>query len=140
MLMANQQRLFPNYNSPNMQAKSTISVAMCTFNGGKYLTAQLHSLLKQEILPQELVVGDDGSTDNTIDLLNKFSNIAPFPVYITQNTRTLGWQNNFLSTASRCSGDWVAFCDQDDIWLPNKLSDVQQAISISASEVCLYLQ
>jgi glycosyltransferase involved in cell wall biosynthesis len=123
-----------------MQINSSISIAMCTFNGSKFLNEQLHSLLKQEIQPKELVVGDDGSTDNTIDLLTKFSLIAPFPVHITQNAHKLGFQENFLSTASRCEGDWVAFCDQDDIWLPNKLADVHQAIMRSSDDVCLYLQ
>jgi glycosyltransferase involved in cell wall biosynthesis len=123
----------------NMEGTS-ISIAMCTFNGGKYLNEQLQSLLKQEVQPKELVVGDDGSTDDTIDLLTKFSRIAPFPVYIVQNTHTLGFQDNFLSTASRCRGDWIAFCDQDDVWLPNKLADVHRAIPISPKDVCLYLQ
>ena len=102
----------------------TVSVAMATFNGEKYLLPQLESLAKQSKLPFELVVCDDGSTDNTVQLLNDFAKSAPFPVRIFQNHEPLGFADNFLKCAHMCDGDWTAFCDQDDFWLPCKLQDV----------------
>ncbi len=98
-----------------------ISIAMATFNGEKYLREQLNSLAAQTLLPNELVVTDDGSTDSTIFIIQEFSRYSPFPVRLFVNTNRLGFADNFLKAAKLCDGDWIAFCDQDDFWLPNKL-------------------
>lgn len=105
-----------------------ISVAMCTYNGAKYLRRQLESLATQSLSPLELQVGDDRSTDDTVAILKDFSRHAPFPVSITLNEKSLGYGNNFIRTASRCHGQWIAFCDQDDIWLPQKLERCAEII------------
>ena len=102
--------------------KTAISVAMATYNGGRFLQEQLGSLARQTLLPFELVVCDDGSTDGTLDLLLRFQAGAPFPVRIHSNETRLGAGFNFLSALGRCTGDLVAFCDQDDIWKEQKLS------------------
>lgn len=107
----------------------TISVALATFNGERYLEEQLESLAQQTFLPAELVVGDDASTDSTLQILECFAARAPFPVSISRNPQSLGYRKNFLQTAARCSGDWIAFCDQDDIWLPGKLEQCARAIA-----------
>lgn len=99
----------------------TISVAMCTYNGSRYLTAQLSSLLRQLRPPDEVVICDDGSTDNTAALLLEFSQTAPFPVKLFRNERNLGYSRNFAQAISCCTGDIVALSDQDDIWYPQKL-------------------
>lgn len=109
-------------------SRITISIAMATYNGEKYISEQLHSLAKQSHLPMELVVGDDGSTDATVDIVKDFRRRAPFPVHIHRNEVNLGYARNFLTTAKRCQGDWIAFCDQDDVWLPNKLAESALAI------------
>jgi glycosyltransferase involved in cell wall biosynthesis len=98
-----------------------LSVALCTFNGAKYLQAQLDSLAAQASLPCELHVGDDGSTDDTLPILQEFRAIAPFPVQITVNEHRLGFAENFIRTAQRCAGEWIAFCDQDDVWEARKV-------------------
>ena len=100
----------------------TVSVAMATYNGERFLQEQLDSLAAQTHLPCELVVGDDGSTDGTLDILERFARTAPFPVHIQRNSVNLGYGENFLQTASRCTGEWIAFCDQDDVWKPTKLA------------------
>jgi glycosyltransferase involved in cell wall biosynthesis len=110
-----------------------ISIAMATYNGEKYLQEQLDSLAAQTYPPCELVVGDDGSSDGTVAILEEFSRRAPFPVHINRNPKTLGFGDNFLQTASACSGDWISFCDQDDVWLPKKLEKCAQAICRSPS-------
>jgi glycosyltransferase involved in cell wall biosynthesis len=110
-----------------------VSIAMATYNGERFLQEQLDSLAAQTLLPLELVVGDDGSTDGTLEILERFARRAPFPVHIQKNAPTLGYGENFLSTASRCSGEWIAFCDQDDVWLPHKLEKHSLAIALAPS-------
>lgn len=100
---------------------------MATFNGSQFLEEQLESIANQTKRPAELVVTDDGSTDGTLKILRSFKKTAPFPVYIHQNEKNLGFADNFLQAASLCSEEWISFCDQDDIWLPNKLADAEVA-------------
>ena len=107
---------------------TNISVAMATYNGEKYIAEQLQSLADQSHLPFELVIGDDGSSDSTLDIIKDFRAHAPFSVHIHQNETNLGFARNFLATAKRCKGDWIAFCDQDDFWLPGKLAKTVDAI------------
>ena len=99
----------------------SVSVALATYNGGDYLAAQLASLACQSYLPGELVVSDDGSTDDTLALVEQFEKVAPFPVRVLPPHGRLGFSDNFLHTAEHCHGDYIAFCDQDDEWLPTKL-------------------
>ncbi|PSR34385.1 MAG: hypothetical protein C7B46_05570 [Sulfobacillus benefaciens] len=98
-----------------------MSIAMATYNGARYLSEQLKSLVSQDLLPCELVVCDDGSTDDTVALLHEFKRSAPFPVHIHQNPIRLGYVDNFLKAASLCQGDYISFCDQDDVWHETKL-------------------
>jgi len=104
---------------------------MATFNGEKYLREQLVSFAKQTILPLELVVCDDCSTDSTASIINNFAVYAPFPVRFYRNDVNLGFADNFFKAAKLCTGEWIAFSDQDDIWLPNKLAIVQRAVENS---------
>ena len=106
-----------------------ISVALTTYNGGRFLVEQLDSLQSQQRPPDELQVGDDGSTDDTFDILDRFAARASFPVTVTRNPERLGYADNFLRTATRCTGDWIAFCDQDDVWHPDKLSRLQAIVT-----------
>ena len=88
--------------------RMTISVAMATFNGGRYLREQLDSIRRQSLLPMELVVCDDGSSDDTMDILRRFASDAPFKVVIDAHGRRLGFTPNFLRAIARCTGDIVA--------------------------------
>ena len=101
--------------------RPSVSVAMATYNGARFLVEQLDSLVRQTMLPDELVVSDDGSTDDTLTLLRTFAAIAPFPVHILDKDQRLGFADNFLFAVEQCRGDLVALCDQDDVWLPAKL-------------------
>jgi glycosyltransferase involved in cell wall biosynthesis len=98
-----------------------VSVALATFNGARYLPEQLRSLALQTRLPFELVARDDGSSDETVQLLEQFAREAPFTVRIVENERRLGYADNFLAAAALCTGELVAFCDQDDFWIETKL-------------------
>jgi glycosyltransferase involved in cell wall biosynthesis len=103
-----------------------ISIAMATYNGATYLLDQLDSLAAQTLLPYELVVTDDGSTDATLEILDAFARRALFPVHIHHNPERVGYRDNFLKAARLCTGDLIAFCDQDDYWLPEKLETVSK--------------
>lgn len=98
-----------------------VSIAMCTYNGEKYLREQLQSIAVQTLLPHQLVVCDDGSTDRTVQILEDFAKTAPFQVCIFRNTANLGYTKNFEKAINLCDGDLIALSDQDDIWYPHKL-------------------
>ena len=106
---------------------TTISIAMATYNGGRFIRQQLDSFARQILLPSELIVCDDGSTDSTVSIINTFSLSAPFPVVIVHNSARLGYTANFLQAAQICQGELIAFSDQDDEWLPQKLARILQA-------------
>jgi glycosyltransferase involved in cell wall biosynthesis len=121
----------------NVIKKMQISIAMATYNGEAYIREQLDSLANQTLLPKELIVCDDGSVDQTLEIVEQWSKTAaPFPVYIFRNKKRLGFADNFLQAASRCTGDLIAFCDQDDVWLSEKL---QYCLALFANEPELML-
>ena len=98
-----------------------ISVAMCTYNGCRYLEEQLRSIRQQTYLPCELVICDDGSTDGTEQIVERFRSAVPFPVTLHCNPHNLGSTRNFEQAIQLCSGDLIALCDQDDVWSADKL-------------------
>ncbi|WP_295695548.1 glycosyltransferase family 2 protein [Lapillicoccus sp.] len=108
-----------------------VSIAMATYNGARFLPEQLESLRCQQHVPVELVVNDDGSTDETAEIVLQFARTAPFAVSFERNPVRLGFADNFLLAAARCRGDVVAFCDQDDVWHPTKLA---RAVAVLALE------
>ena len=105
-----------------MSAPITISIALCTCNGERFLGEQLASLASQSFRPSELVVCDDASDDDTCELLENFARSAPFPVRLYRNPKRLGIGQNFEQVISLCTGSVIALCDQDDFWLPEKLA------------------
>lgn len=105
-----------------------ISIAMATYNGASYLEQQLNSLLEQKMHPYELVVCDDCSTDDTPNLLECFKERCHFPVRVYKNPERLRHERNFIKAAMLCEGDWIAFSDQDDYWMPEKLERVAEII------------
>lgn len=120
-------------SSPSSEAiagtiTDTISVALCTYNGEKFLHEQLASLEAQERRPDELVVCDDRSTDKTVKLLGSFARTAPFPVRIHVNPINLGSTMNFDRAMRLCAGSLIAFCDQDDIWRSTRLAACARAL------------
>src|ERR1017187_9422113 len=98
-----------------------ISVAMCVYNGSRYLPKQLGSITSQTVRPIELIVYDDASTDETASTIKRFSRSAPFEVRLFQNSHTLGPAKNFEQAIRACNGDVICLADQDDIWRPNKI-------------------
>ena len=97
-----------------------ISIALATYNGSKYLREQLDSILAQSMDDFEVVACDDCSTDETPQILEEYaSKDSRFKVFSNKNN--LGFKKNFEHILSLCKGEFIAFCDQDDIWEPNHL-------------------
>lgn len=103
-----------------------ISVAMCTYNGARYLPEQLESFLRQQRAPDEVVICDDVSTDDTPNLLEDFVRAAPFEVRLHRNSANLGYSRNFMKAVALCTGDIIALSDQDDVWYPHKLFRMEE--------------
>jgi glycosyltransferase involved in cell wall biosynthesis len=115
----------PNTLHRSAAKRLGISVALCTYNGERYLQHQLESIATQTLPPDELVLCDDGSTDATLSIARHFAHSTPFPVRVIQNPKNLGYSLNFTQAVELCSHPIVALCDQDDIWLPHKLARIE---------------
>jgi hypothetical protein len=107
---------------------ASVSVALCTYNGAAYIDEQLKSILDQTLLPSEIVVSDDGSTDGTPDrvaeIIEDWRTSHPgetLSVRILRNPAPLGVTANFEQALAACAGDLVALSDQDDSWSAGKL-------------------
>lgn len=118
--------------------KAAVSVVIATFNGARFIEEQLESLGAQTYTPHELIVSDDGSTDDTLALVARFRQRAPFPVVAYRNESRLGYGGNFLSAAKKASGDYIAFCDQDDVWFPNKLQRAMEVLEAERAELLVH--
>lgn len=104
-----------------------ISIAMATYNGAQYIQAQLLSFIDQTRQPDELVISDDCSTDDTASIVREFSKTAPFKVEFYRNERNLGYCGNFNAALMRATGDIVFLSDQDDVWFPEKVEYIAAA-------------
>lgn len=104
---------------------------MCCCNGAAYLDTQLQSLARQTRRPDELVVCDDHSEDETCELVVRFARHAPFPVRLVINPLRLGVTRNFSQAISLCQGEFIALCDQDDRWHATKLQYLEDALAVS---------
>lgn len=106
-----------------------VSVALATYNGERFIGEQLESLAGQTRRPDELVVSDDGSADRTVGHVRNFAERAPFPVRILDVDRNRGALGNFDRVIAACRGDIVFPCDQDDVWLPGKIAEMNEALA-----------
>ncbi len=110
---------------------SKISIALCAYNGGKFLPAQLESYLAQTRPPDELIVSDDCSTDETARLVEEFASRAAFPVRFHRNETNLGSTKNFERAITLCTGDLIFLSDQDDVWLPAKIARIEAEFDVN---------
>lgn len=118
----------------------TISVVMTTYNGEKYIIEQLQSILDQTRRPDQVVICDDGSIDNTISLISNFiykNRLENW--YVEQNSSNLGWRRNFFNATSKATGDIIFFSDQDDIWYSDKI-EIMANLMIQKQMSCLYAE
>lgn len=105
----------------------TVSVALCTHNGSAFVAEQVRSILTQTRLPREIVLSDDASSDDTVDIVRheidafNAGRAEPIALVIRRNQPALGVTKNFEQAISLCTSDLVALCDQDDVWVPEKV-------------------
>jgi glycosyltransferase involved in cell wall biosynthesis len=101
-----------------------ISVALTTYNGQKYIMEQLQSICNQSIKPDEIIIYDDCSNDNTIEIITNFilNNNINIKLYINQNN--IGFTQNFAKAIASCNGDLIFIADQDDVWFNNKIEKI----------------
>lgn len=111
----------------------TISVAVATYNGSRFLREQLDSLFRQTRLPDEVIVSDDGSTDDTLTILEEYH--QKYGLIYSVNDGAHGVNANFYRAIGLCTGDYIQICDQDDIWLENKLEIHEQQLSQMPTDV-----
>lgn len=110
--------------------RSTVSVVMATCNGARFLRQQLDSIAAQSMLPQELIVGDDLSTDASVKIVQEFARQNPrIDVRLETNTHRLGSTANFEAAVRRCRGDIIIFSDQDDQWLPQRIERLTSVLT-----------
>jgi glycosyltransferase involved in cell wall biosynthesis len=106
-----------------------LSVALCTWNGEKYLRGQLDSIASQTRLPDELLIQDDGSTDRSVPIAEEFAAGADFPVEVRRNQRNVGYIRNFQRVIRRAGGEVIVLADQDDLWHPERLERIDSAFA-----------
>ena len=106
---------------------------MCTYNGAEFLPAQWESLLAQSRKPDEIVVCDDGSSDQTRNLIEQLASQASIPVTVRFNEQNLGSVKNFEQAIGICTGEIIALSDQDDVWRSDKLQLIEDAFKNSPS-------
>lgn len=104
-----------------------VSIAMATYNGEKYIEEQLDSIFAQTYKNIEVIVCDDQSLDKTVQILEKYK--TKYGLEYTINSQRLGSVKNFEQTLLKCSGKYIAFADQDDIWHPEKLTNLVDVIA-----------
>lgn len=110
---------------------------MATYNGAKYLQQQLDSFVGQTRLPDELIVSDDCSTDQTVEIIQRFAKVAPFDVILNRNEENFGYAGNFNRALMNTTGDLVFLSDQDDVWFPEKIQRVAQVAEKSNALVIM---
>ncbi|MFB6186145.1 MAG: glycosyltransferase [Halobacteriaceae archaeon] len=94
---------------------------MPTYNGAEFLESQINSILSQTIVPDEIIIVDDGSDDGTLELLSNFQNNHPNIINHFQNSSNIGVSGNFNKAIRYTTGDLIFLSDQDDIWEPEKI-------------------
>lgn len=116
-----------NFRLP--RASVGLSVVMCTYNGQRWLPSMLDSLAAQELPPDELIISDDASSDQTVAILEAFAARAPFDVHIVANPDRVGSTANFARALEGCRGQLIALADQDDVWYPCKLRRLREELA-----------
>ncbi len=97
------------------------SVVVCTYNGERYLKEQLDSLLIQTYRPLEIIISDDGSSDSTRQIIEKFRSAHAGLVKVLENKAALDLNLNFMNAFKHASGEYIFPCDQDDVWKEDKV-------------------
>ncbi len=107
-----------------------ISVVLASYNGAEFIIEQLDSIREQTMKPDEVIIADDFSTDGTFEICRKYigdNNLKGWIVY--RNSENMGVSQNFREALMKSTGDYIFTCDQDDIWIPDKISAMSTAMN-----------
>jgi glycosyltransferase involved in cell wall biosynthesis len=112
-----------------------VDILLSTCNGEKYLSQQLESILKQDHTDWRLIIRDDGSTDSTVGIIDKFSGDNPNRVSIIKDNKgNIGYNASFMELYKCSTADYIMLCDQDDFWYPDKISSLLSALQKTERE------
>lgn len=112
-----------------------ISICIATYNGGPYIQQQLSSILEQLSPADEVIISDDGSTDDTLSVIQQMAQQSACPIRLFHNTGEHGYVANFEHALRQAQGEYIFLADQDDVWLPGKVEVMMQALKQGASLV-----
>ena len=118
------------HNIHYLHSKLSISVALCTHNGARFIHDQIQSICRQSLLPDQMVVSDDASDDECVVLIEaaignwQRQSCTPLPLKTLRNAVPLKVTKNFEQAVTACTGDLIALCDQDDIWHVDRLARI----------------
>jgi glycosyltransferase involved in cell wall biosynthesis len=110
-----------------MKDEPLVSIALCTYNGEKYIRQQLDSILDQTYRNLEVIIVDDCSTDNTFNIVSDYAG-RDSRIRCFKNEINLGFNKNFEWAITLTTGSYIAISDQDDIWLPRKIESLLNAV------------
>jgi glycosyltransferase involved in cell wall biosynthesis len=112
-----------------------IEILLATCNGERFLREQIDSILGQDYKHLRVVARDDGSRDSTGEILNDYATRFPDRFQVLPSDGASGSaKHNFLRLMEASTADYICFCDQDDVWLPNKVSQTKEALDRLESE------
>lgn len=117
----------------------TTSVAVCTYNGEKYIEEQLNSIIQQSIKPNQIVISDDNSSDNTVEIAKEILEKSGINYIINVNKPNLGITENFDKAFSLCTGDIIFPSDQDNVWFENYIQEFLLAFQKIRKQYMLFV-
>ena len=106
----------------------SLAILLATYNGEKFLPEQMDSLFSQTYADFVIYAHDDGSTDQTVGILRQYEKKYPEKLVILEYEPQGGAKNNFYSLMQRIDADYYMFCDQDDVWHPEKIEKTLKKI------------
>jgi len=113
-----------------------VSIVVCTYNGSLYIEEQIESILNQTYKAIEVIIADDASTDNTYELLKRYT--VDKRVQLYRNQENIGYNTNFSHACEKAKGTYIAISDQDDIWELDKIEVLVNAIKADPSYVLVH--
>ncbi len=110
---------------------SPVEILLSTYNGEKYLTIQLESILKQDYSNWKLIIRDDGSKDGTLSIIREYAEKHPGKILLIKDEEgNMGYSASFSKLLRHSSADYIMYCDQDDYWYPEKISTMMAAMIV----------
>lgn len=107
-----------------------ISVCIASYNGEKFIKQLLESIIPQLSMTDEIIISDDNSSDNTVQIIKKIIDKSAVPIFLKFNNGRRGFVSNFNNALIFARGDYVFLSDQDDIWLENKIKEYRKYFNL----------